>query len=438
MTQIRIKDAKVGFDLPNMDKNKVHKEMQEQFFKTGSIDSVKYKDCHAKGIIIDENGFICLQTRPSNAKDNCSQIDASWGSHIEAGDTTITSAMYESARELSIATTVLEEQFFFSMLENHPDILSELSITRQIAHIRNYFSERILPDGKKWIEPCELTLFVSYFKGKFRPDVKDGAGLIFYNLDTLKKEIEKNPEKFTGDMKYIVKNFSHLLIPYKDLPGFNPNPDFQSNELVQLYDLKGNPIEPKQRKEIHKPMKEAFEKGEAVPFKHRHVRLMLRRPDGTYYLQQRSILKKENPGLIDKPIGGHVGLGDIYDSAMIHECNDELGIAAAALPEEDFNAVIKHRPEILEHQAVLMKIAVIEDYISKRQMKGGEFWEELNDSAIYFGYYNGVIKFKDGETSGVEVRSIEELNKELKDHPEKYTLDLKDLVELLEKRGIVK
>ena len=438
MTYIRIKDAKGGYDLPNMDKEDAHRLMQEQFFISGSLDSVKFKDVHAKGFIIDERGFIQLQIRPSNSRDNPGQIDSSWGSHLCAGDTIITSAMYQSARELGIATTVLSDEFFYSMLENHPEITEELAVTRQIANLRNFRSERRLQDGRIWSEPCELSVFISYFNGKFKPVIENGAGIRYYDIEMLKREISRDPRSFTYDLKDLVERYSHLLIRYKDLPDFNPNPDSRTNELLQQFDSRGNPLEAISRSEAHDKLIEASHNGTQAKAKHKHVRVMLRRPDGTWYLQQRADTKKENYGLKDKPIGGHVGLGDTYDSAVIHECNGELAIPAAVLPEEDLAAIIKHRPEILDHQAVLTRVAVLENHTSRgRTLKGAKPWDEVGDSAIYLGWYNGPITFKDGESSGVEVKSTAELKAGLRDHPEEFTKDLTDLLKLFEERGLV-
>ena len=52
---------------------------------------------------------------------------------------------------------------------------------------------------------------------------------------------------------------------------------------------------------------------------------------------------------------------------------------------------------------------------------------------IYAGYYDGPIKFKDGECSGIEVFSLSELKEELGNFPNKFTEDLKFMVEKYEK-----
>ncbi|MDR2190530.1 MAG: hypothetical protein LBP53_05050 [Candidatus Peribacteria bacterium] len=52
---------------------------------------------------------------------------------------------------------------------------------------------------------------------------------------------------------------------------------------------------------------------------------------------------------------------------------------------------------------------------------------------MYCGYYDGAIKFKDGEASGIETVSLEEAKEELHKYPEKFTEDLKFMIEKYEK-----
>ncbi|MDR2540852.1 MAG: hypothetical protein LBD11_03575 [Candidatus Peribacteria bacterium] len=50
-------------------------------------------------------------------------------------------------------------------------------------------------------------------------------------------------------------------------------------------------------------------------------------------------------------------------------------------------------------------------------------------TTIYCGYYDGAIKFKDGEATGIEVFSLAELKEEIANYPERFTEDLKFMIE---------
>lgn len=45
-------------------------------------------------------------------------------------------------------------------------------------------------------------------------------------------------------------------------------------------------------------------------------------------------------------------------------------------------------------------------------------------TTIYLGYYDGPIKFVDGESCGIEVFSLNELEEELKKNKERFTEDV--------------
>ena len=55
------------------------------------------------------------------------------------------------------------------------------------------------------------------------------------------------------------------------------------------------------------------------------------------------------------------------------------------------------------------------------------------DHHIFFGYYDGAIRFVDGESSGIEVFSLEELKKEIEENPHKFTEDIKFMIVKYEK-----
>lgn len=88
-------------------------------------------------------------------------------------------------------------------------------------------------------------------------------------------------------------------------------------ERVQFVDEDDNPIGAG-------PREEAWEKGIAL----RHAYIVLRDKDGNFLLQQRSQLKKKNPGRYTYAATGHVDEGESYDEAAVRELKEEVGIDA--------------------------------------------------------------------------------------------------------------
>ena len=68
----------------------------------------------------------------------------------------------------------------------------------------------------------------------------------------------------------------------------------------------------------------------------RTVRLILLNSEGKIYVQKRSKNKKENPGLYDKSVAGHVWWDSNHDDTVIRKCGEELGINSVVVSSKDF------------------------------------------------------------------------------------------------------
>lgn len=147
---------------------------------------------------------------------------------------------------------------------------------------------------------------------------------------------------------------------------------------------------------------------------------------GRIYLQKRSKLKSTNFGMYDKTVGGHVSAGDSFQMTVIRECAEELGFPATILPDEEFQKAIKVTD--LSIVGVFQKVDYVEQFLSERVLADGKIIQPYI-SAMYVGYYDGPIRFVDGESSGIEVFSVEELEEELKSSPEKFTQDIRIMFE---------
>jgi isopentenyldiphosphate isomerase len=191
--------------------------------------------------------------------------------------------------------------------------------------------------------------------------------------------------------------------------------------------LKGKHIGSKEKKEFHDEMrKEYFEKGKTT-IKHKDVRLLLLNSKGRIILQRRSKWKGDNAGLWDKTIGGHISSDEGYDLTMVKECSQELGIPATIVKEEEFDNAV--RTTDLHILAILRKVMSLDNFQSKRIGPDNREWIEPSISAFYFGYYDGTIQFVDGESCGLQVFAKEEIEEEIKNHPEHFTTDIKYMLE---------
>lgn len=148
---------------------------------------------------------------------------------------------------------------------------------------------------------------------------------------------------------------------------------------------------------------------------------------GKIYLQKRSELKNKNPNLYNKTVGGHVTVGNTFELTAVKECAEELGFPATVLSENEFEQAIKSID--LKIVGVLKKIDHIDNFKSVRILKDGKNFIQPYINDIFIGYYDGAIRFADGESSGVETFSINQLKANITSNSSKFTEDLKFMVE---------
>lgn len=203
------------------------------------------------------------------------------------------------------------------------------------------------------------------------------------------------------------------------------------SEKFEVYNLDSELIGTQDRGEFYDEIKAEFKKTGKITRKVKSIRLIFMNSKGRIYLQKRSKIKMDNPGLYDKTVGGHVAAGDSYSTTVIKECAEELGFPAAVLSEEEFEKAIKTIH--LDTIGVFKEVENIKDFESKRTMEDGREYTQPYMTSIYIGYYDGPIRFVDGESSGIEVFSLDELKEEIKTNPDKFTGDIKFMVEKYEK-----
>ena len=195
------------------------------------------------------------------------------------------------------------------------------------------------------------------------------------------------------------------------------------SEKLEVYDLKSNLIKVEKRKTIESDLKSEFKKTGKITKKLKTIRLILMNSSGRIYLQKRSRIKKANSGKYDKTVGGHVSAGDSFDMTVIRECAEELGFPAAVLPPEEFEKATKVTD--LSVIRIFQKIEYLPDFKSDRILNDGTKMIQPHMTSMYYGYYDGPIRFVDGESSGIEVFSLDELKEDIENNPEKFTDDIK-------------
>jgi len=104
--------------------------------------------------------------------------------------------------------------------------------------------------------------------------------------------------------------------PLKDLPQ-------KSEELFDVVDANDEVTGTATRGEVH-----------AQNLLHRAVHIFVFNKRGDLLLQKRSLLKDRHPGVWDSSVSGHLDSGESYDTAVIRELDEEMGIIPETAPEE--------------------------------------------------------------------------------------------------------
>ena len=201
----------------------------------------------------------------------------------------------------------------------------------------------------------------------------------------------------------------------------------QKPELVEVFDLQGNPLGPMERDEFYEQIREEFERTGKITRQVKSIRAFLLSSTGMVYIQKRGPNKRQNPSLYDKPIAGHVPSGISYELTLVKEAAEELAVPVAITPAEEFDLAV--RSINLDVVGIFRQIDYISPFLSVRVEKDGTKFPQPFMSSFFIGYYNGTIRFSHEESTGIEVFSLDQLKREIQVRPQLFTEDKKFMIE---------
>ncbi|MEK7103550.1 MAG: NUDIX domain-containing protein [Patescibacteria group bacterium] len=202
-------------------------------------------------------------------------------------------------------------------------------------------------------------------------------------------------------------------------------------EIVDVYDLEGKFLHRQGRTDYYMEVYQEYRDKGSVSTQLRVVKGLILNPSGRCYLQLRSKVKTENRGLLDKTVGGHVAHGTSDYIAFILECQQELGIPVAVVPNDQFLSTL--RSVDLSILGIVKELEVVNAFYSTRCLPNGEAVVLPQIVTFYLGYFNGPIQFQDGEASGILSFSQKELLEEFVHRKKAFT---EDIVFMLERFGV--
>ena len=198
------------------------------------------------------------------------------------------------------------------------------------------------------------------------------------------------------------------------------------SEKLEIYDLNSNLISIDDRNNFYSDIKTEYLEKWKISKKIKSVKLILMNSSKRIYLQKRSNIKSENSWMYDKTIGWHVSAWDSFNITAIKECAEELWFPATILEPDEFEKAIKTTD--LNIIWIFKKIDYVSNFISVRVLKDKSKFIQPQMASLYFWYYDWPIKFVDWECSWIEVFYLEELKEEITKNPNKFTEDLKNMI----------
>lgn len=195
-------------------------------------------------------------------------------------------------------------------------------------------------------------------------------------------------------------------------------------EIVPTYLLKDlDQVIPMDRDEFYDEQIEVYKRTGKPSRAVADIKALLFNSHKEAILQKRSHIKRHNPYLLDKTIGGHIRFGDTPNYTLQAETLEELSIPAIVLSSnEDFKKSYRLLKDYLDRSALVQFIDSRTANLKKRIE--GEVIEIATKYNFYIGVYGGTIRPADREAAGVMFYSLSNLDQEMKNHPEQFTDEL--------------
>jgi len=183
-----------------MDRREFYEEQVEEYKTKGKPSKAVEV---ANIFLFNSDGDLIVQKRSESKAHNAGLLDKSTGGHVTFGDSPDYTVMVETIQELQVPSITVrtQEEFLktFKLLNNY---LNTVAIVKQVGtEIKPM--EKIIK-GEKILIANKIDLYFGVFNGAVKMVDKEAKGIMFYSLEELKDGLEKSPDMFTYDLKYLV------------------------------------------------------------------------------------------------------------------------------------------------------------------------------------------------------------------------------------------
>ena len=136
--------------------------------------------------------------------------DKTVGGGVRAGDTADQTLVREAAEELGIIAVLVSGAAYARRVAEAD--LQTHAIVRQIGFDPWFRSERVAPDGERWVKRHRVTLYAGRYDGPVRFADGEANAMRLMTLEELRSAFSSRPAEFTLDLRAIVERFAGQIV----------------------------------------------------------------------------------------------------------------------------------------------------------------------------------------------------------------------------------
>lgn len=175
-------------------------------------------------LILSLSWNIILQKRSDNKTENSWMYDKSvwwhisisewykysWSMNEELSNINMSKELLE---ELNIPSSVVSKDFFVDSLWIQNDRMAFLTKIERIYWDK---SVRINNDGSEFIQPYITEFYIWYYNWTIQFKDWEASGIEYISKEKILEWIKKYPERYTDDLKKIIKRYYEYILPLND------------------------------------------------------------------------------------------------------------------------------------------------------------------------------------------------------------------------------
>ena len=138
-----------------------------------------------------------------------------WG-HVTRWDPVDHTVMTETVEELQVPSIVIrEDDDFEKRFLLLKDYLNTIALVKHID-TRIFHLKKMMDEGEI-VVANKVYLYFWVYGGKVKNIDKEAKGILFYNLDDLKEEMEEYPKMFTDDLHVFIHEYESQMRAFIEL-----------------------------------------------------------------------------------------------------------------------------------------------------------------------------------------------------------------------------